>query len=498
MIRRALAGEGLAVALAGAIGGAIVGIAYAWLMLVGLRTWWVAAISTPFVELKVSPMSLAVGLSSGCAASFAAILWALWRMRHVETRRLLSGERRDEPVPVKLSAKRWSRFVFFERGDMIAYIDFLDRSTWGGIALFGAVLALGGWFLEGEVAGRDVLRLGVLVLIGLLLILNGRLRSNEGEGIASPSSAARLVLARRNIGRNPIRSTLTIGLVAAAAFLLIAISAFRLEPPEPGVRTSGTGGFSLIAESDQPIYEDLRPIAERLNADMGKNGKANESPLPAHGVSIYPLRLRPGDDASCLNLYQAQQPQLLGVTSDFIHRGGFAWTKTAADNDATKSNPWLLLDQDFGESADGRQIIPMILDANTATYSLHLNGLGAIYELPDDSGGTIPLQIVGLLKNSVLQGSLIVSEKSAAAGVPRRERLSGVLGRCDCRTDIRGCLAVGRNTRRLRLCRRADVHSPGRVHGRAKYLSRDVPDARRPGVAAGNSGDRGGPVAKRV
>ena len=66
-------------------------------------------------------------------------------------------------------------------------------------------------------------------------------------------------LSALNTARNPGRSTLTIGLVAAATFLIVAISAFRLDTGE-----GGTGGFALIATSDQPIHYDLNTPEGRL------------------------------------------------------------------------------------------------------------------------------------------------------------------------------------------------------------------------------------------
>lgn len=386
-IRRALAVEGLFVAFVGACVGALVGIAYAWLLLAGLRTWWVAAISTPFVELEVRPLTIVVGLVSGLLACFAAIWWALWRMRRLEIRQLLSGET-VEPIATTQPKHSWRR----------AWV-------WGALVL-ALVLAVSGGQLEGEAQAGAFFGSGALVLVSLLTLLARKLRAAPTSASAVRQTAPLWHLASRNATRNPLRSTLTIGLVAAAAFLLIAISAFQLSPPDENSRDSGTGGFALVAESDQPIYEDLQPIAERMNAGgQTAAGKKHEA-----GVTIYPVRLRPGDDASCLNLYQASQPRLLGVSADLIRRGGFAWGKTAADTPETRANPWLLLDSDLGKTSDGRRIVPMIVDANTATYSLHLKGLEAIYELPDGRGGNVPLQVVGLLKNSILQGSLIVSE----------------------------------------------------------------------------------------
>ena len=64
-VRRMLLGEGLAVAAVGSLLGVPAGIAYAALMLLGLQTWWLAAIATPFLRLHVTAASLAIGCASG-------------------------------------------------------------------------------------------------------------------------------------------------------------------------------------------------------------------------------------------------------------------------------------------------------------------------------------------------------------------------------------------------------------------------------------------------
>ncbi len=60
-MRRWLLSEGAIVAVAGALLGALIGIGYAWLMITGLRTWWVAAITAPFLALHVVPLTLVIG-----------------------------------------------------------------------------------------------------------------------------------------------------------------------------------------------------------------------------------------------------------------------------------------------------------------------------------------------------------------------------------------------------------------------------------------------------
>ena len=54
--------------------------------------------------------------------------------------------------------------------------------------------------------------------------------------------------------------------------------------------------------------------------------------------------------------------------------------------------------------------MPVVLDASTAIYSLHLKGIGSHLTIRDADNRPITLEVVGLLKNSVLQGNLLISE----------------------------------------------------------------------------------------
>ena len=96
----------------------------------------------------------------------------------------------------------------------------------------------------------------------------------------------------------------------------------------------------MLAQSDQPIYQDLASSAGR--EELGFS--AADSQLLA-GVQVFSLRVRAGDDASCLNLYQPTDPRILGAAAAMIERGGFAWAASAAESPAERENPWLLLDR---------------------------------------------------------------------------------------------------------------------------------------------------------
>jgi hypothetical protein len=118
------------------------------------------------------------------------------------------------------------------------------------------------------------------------------------------------------------------------------------------------------------------------------------------GSKFFAFRLRPGEDASCLNVYQTRLPTILGVPKALIDRGGFRFIG------ASEANPWTLLEQ---TATDGT--VPVFGDANTLQYSLHKE-VGETVDLPGgtDSNSKRRAKIVGMLDGSVFQGVLLMSE----------------------------------------------------------------------------------------
>src|SRR5436305_3849696 len=91
-VRRLFLAEGVVVAAIGAALGVVLGVSYAGLMLVALRTWWVGAIATPFLTLYVGPWSLLIGFVAGLGVSLATIWFSLGRVKRAVVRNLLAGE----------------------------------------------------------------------------------------------------------------------------------------------------------------------------------------------------------------------------------------------------------------------------------------------------------------------------------------------------------------------------------------------------------------------
>ena len=222
----------------------------------------------------------------------------------------------------------------------------------------------------------------------------------------SLGGAGLLAMGARNSARSAGRSLLSVALVASACFLIVAVGANRGKPEgDVTDRASGAGGFTLVAESDSAVYTDLNRAERRQ--ELGFDGEA-EAALA--GVAIYPFRLLPGEDASCLNLFRPQRPRVLGVPPEMAARGGFSFQKTSHPAE----NPWTLLDDDLGEG-----VIPAFADANSATWILKL-GLGDDLELLDEAGRSVKLRLVGLFTKSLFQSEILIAERRFEERFPGR------------------------------------------------------------------------------
>ncbi len=212
----------------------------------------------------------------------------------------------------------------------------------------------------------------------------------------SPSLAA---LGFRNASRHPVRSVLTVGLLAAASFMVVAVQAFHRDPTHDFLeKTGGSGGYAWIGEATVPIFQDLNTPAGRTETHLP----------PDVGATFVPLRVQAGDDASCLNLYQPRQPRIVGVPRKLIDRGGFNWGPQEGEG-------WQLLLQRREDDA-----IPAVGEANTVKWQLK-SGLGKEITLRDGRGQLKRLRIVGLLQDSVFQSELLIADDNFLKLFPRQE-----------------------------------------------------------------------------
>ncbi|MFA7160907.1 MAG: ABC transporter permease, partial [Kiritimatiellia bacterium] len=160
-------------------------------------------------------------------------------------------------------------------------------------------------------------------------------------------------------------------------------------------RFSGTGGFALYGESTIPVQDNPGTPEGRRKL------KLDFEPGLA-GVGIVPLKVKEGDDASCLNLNRAQSPRLLGVDPrELASRGAF---QPRGGRDV-----WRLLEEKLPDGS-----VPALAgDANTAAWGLKVKTgreKGGTLLYRDERGQEFSVKLVGSLpvRLSVFQGSVII------------------------------------------------------------------------------------------
>ncbi|MCX7007548.1 MAG: ABC transporter permease [Kiritimatiellaeota bacterium] len=373
-IRRLLASEGFVLAILGTLAGLVLGAAYTRLPLLCLATVWRGATGALPLVYHAEPLTLALGaVLNLLAAGTALALVQRSQTRRAPASLLASGMETEMP-----------------RG----------KGRWGWVT--GSVFLLGALALlataghaQDQQAAETFFSAGACLLIA-------------GLGFSSALLAALTRMARtagtlagvglRNAARRQRRSLTVISVLASGVFLLVAVSAFHQDArPGTATRSSGTGGFALFAQSTLPVYDDLNSAAGRALYSLSAEELA--------GVSLVPLRVREGDDASCLNLNRAQQPRLYGVQPAMLaQRKAFHFATTGVE--------WSRLEQTEGDGA-----IPAVGDEPTVTWALGKK-VGDEVALTDDQGHAIKLRIVGVLGSSVLQGGLLISEKNFVAHFP--------------------------------------------------------------------------------
>src|SRR5204863_7846624 len=83
-----------------------------------------------------------------------------------------------------------------------------------------------------------------------------------------------LFMGFRNATYRAGRSVLCIALIAAAAFIIVAVDAFKRETTEDMFnRKAGTGGFPLVAESLLPLHYDPATSAGREELNITPDRK---------------------------------------------------------------------------------------------------------------------------------------------------------------------------------------------------------------------------------
>jgi len=380
-VQRLLLLEAGLIAALGASLGVALGIGYAYAMLLGLRSWWVGAIAVSFLDFHVRTTSLWVGWLCGFLVSLVATWLVSGQLRGISAARLLKGRMDDGSMGEK--AKPWVQW-----------------GAWMSAAL-GGIAMLVGPFVQGQAQAGAFVGSGMFLMIAGVLWLYQSLKKSDArdDSVTTYRPIGIGSLSRSNAQRSPVRSILTVALMAMASFLILSMSLFQAQPDR-----RGTGGFAFIAKSAQNIAINIGdPKQQRLALAAQADALTQ--------TDIVSIRMRGGDDASCNNLFQANEPQIMGVPPQIqsIDRNAqgdseFAWFAT----ESAVPSPWAALEAAGDGTEDSP--IPVILDQNTALWALHLGGyVGERFAFTLDQQ-RVHFRTVGVSQNTILQGSLWIGE----------------------------------------------------------------------------------------
>ena len=377
LILRIISTEAIAIAIAGAIPGVILGILYNRFLIFGLNTIWHDAVNASQIMMVVNVPTLIAGFTLGIITSILVLLGVVWKNLRKPLAVLTRG---TSGTMNRLSARKnmWLTIVLASGTISIALgllLWLLFTGDTMNVALF---LTSGGLMLAGGLA-----------ICNILLNLQAGKISNTIPGFTD------LIL--RNLSIRPGRTLSAVSLLAIGAFIVIITGAnHKTFYGTETSRNSGTGGFLLWAETLLPINNDL-------NSAFGasKFGLRDEDGL--RDIRYIQLSRIDGDDASCLNLNQVSTPAILGIPAKlFSQRNGF--TLVNADSSVDRKQPWSSLSSSLAPG-----IIPAFADQTVITWGLR-KSVGDTLIYLDESGNILKIKLMGGLDNSIFQGNILVCD----------------------------------------------------------------------------------------
>ena len=284
-------------------------IAYSALIMLGLRTWWVDAVGTTALTLHVDPMLARRRRARGRADR---------RRVHL----VVAARACDR---VDALAARWRKGV---------------RSLFSGSRAkrlrepFSAAIAAGALavaLLVGTALGRRAAR---------RRLLWRRRAFARGDAVVS----RRLAAPRHAGARFTATACGPCGAWDGATRRTGRREACSASPSSPSRRSSSSRSkrssatnrtrCSIAIRAAEAIRCWSRRCCRSFTISTIAAGR-DAMNLPAGGalqdVRFDRFRVRPGDDTSCLNLYQPKNPRILAATQDFINSGRFAFHSSLAE-----------------------------------------------------------------------------------------------------------------------------------------------------------------------
>ncbi len=388
--------EAAAVALPGAVTGALLGMIYTKSFLALLNRFWSGAVAGSLIVFDASIASMVTGVVVSAMLVLCTVVYSVRRLGRKEAVELLSGRAAEEPVRRK-SGRRW-----------------LVLGMLGGIGAAIIVLLSG----DGKDAVSAFFSAGSLVLLAGLAVAKYWI-----DRLGSGASLSVRYVGLRNAARRHERSMAVVVLMALGCFMVFAVASMKEDPNlHAEEKWSGTGGFDLLVEFAIPVQGDV----------LTAQGLEKLGFREADGFSrsmVARIKVHDGDDASCLNLNKARTPVVLGVEDDMMARMGVFGEMHES------IRMWEMLG-----GASASQIPVLAGDNETIMWGLGMKA-GETLELTDGVGSGFQAKLVGALpvRRSILQGRLLMAMDDFVKMYPGEDGYSVLLVDCPAgRAEITG------------------------------------------------------------
>jgi ABC-type antimicrobial peptide transport system permease subunit len=365
------------VIVAGSIAGAFAGIVYTKLMLAGLHNFWNDAVRTNMLQVHTTAFSLWTGMVAGSFLALLAVYFSLSKNLRQPQAIALKANQNQFENPIHSNKKWWLYLALMVAGLALGWVS------------LSVIYSSKSSSLIAMVSGAMMIA-ACSALVNYLLIRPKPLHSHAFQSIFN--------IALNNLRARKRNVLVLITLLATGTFAVIITGANRLTfYGEEYKRQSGTGGFILWVESTLPIVENPNTQEAREHYGLSDYNVFNHTQFTA-------LPSLDGNDASCFNLNQVNQPRLAGVNNLlFDSLNAFAFQTIAPS--LNEKHPWLYLSQPLAD-----HLIPGFADQTVITWGIR-GKIGDTLEYKSENGDTLRVVLSGGLQNSVFQGHVLIASQ---------------------------------------------------------------------------------------
>jgi len=360
-ISKLLLSETLVISVAGSVPGIFLGFILNILTIAALNSVWTGAVQTNTLSAHFSIIPLLVG--------FIATEMIVTFLLLFKTNRFLKSLNKKESGDLKEYLPKSNRILL-----LLSII----------LTLFTIILSL----MSADSSVALSFAGGTLLFITLVLLIRHyfiRKRKITPGGTGN--------ISKKYYFFHPAHMVTPVIFIAAGIFAVMITGANKkVIGDKTFLRSGGTGGYLVWAESAVPVRENLN---EEGREEFG----LNEDDLKE--IVIVQARRLPGNDASCLNLNHITAPPILGIDpADFIERGSFSFATSIKE--ARNRNPWELL-----ISSPGENVIYGIADQTVLEWGLKIKTGDTLF-FNSENGQSLKIVICAGLKSSVFQGYLLI------------------------------------------------------------------------------------------